>query len=338
MISIPPIDDLHVHLRQGEMMEAVAPSITQGGVTRVLVMPNLTPPISSISQAVAYRSDLIKLNPDVEYLMTLYLSPSISIEELRLAEQNHVVGIKSYPKGVTTGSDAGVEDYEVYFPIFAEMENLGLSLHLHGEVPNTCVMQAEEKFLVNLNKIHSAFPGLKIVLEHVTTEAAINAVLACGPSVAASVTVHHIDLTISDVVGNNVNFCKPVAKYESDRDAIRAIIKSGNPKFFLGSDSAPHLLSKKSTHCGCPAGIFSQPWIAQYLADAFDRLGCIDKLEAFACHNGAKFLGLPERTARTSHLRLERREFTVPPTFFISGNDSVIPFRAGQVLKYSLVE
>ena len=338
MISIPPIDDLHVHLRQGEMMEAVAPSITQGGVTRVLVMPNLTPPISSIAQAVAYRSDLIKLNPDVEYLMTLYLSPSISIEELRLAKQNHVVGIKSYPKGVTTGSDAGVEDYEVYFAIFAEMEKLGLSLHLHGEVPNTCVMQAEEKFLANLTKIHSAFPGLKIVLEHVTTEAAINAVLACGLNVAASVTVHHIDLTISDVVGNNVNFCKPVAKFESDRDAIRSILKSGNPKFFLGSDSAPHLLGKKSTHCGCPAGIFTQPWIAQYLADAFDRLGCIEKLEAFACHNGAKFLRLPERTARTSHLRLKKCDFTVPPTFFIQGNDSVIPFRAGQVLKYSLAE
>lgn len=338
MISIPPIDDLHVHLRQGEMMKAVAPSITQGGVTRVLVMPNLTPPISSIAQAVAYRSELIKLNPDVEYLMTLYLSPSISIEELRLAKQNHVVGIKSYPKGVTTGSDAGVEDYEVYFAIFAEMEKLGLSLHLHGEVPNTCVMQAEEKFLANLTKIHSAFPGLKIVLEHVTTEAAINAVLACGLNVAASVTVHHIDLTISDVVGNNVNFCKPVAKFESDRDAIRAILKSGNPKFFLGSDSAPHLLGKKSTHCGCPAGIFTQPWIAQYLADAFDRLGCIEKLEAFACHNGAKFLRLPERTSRTSHLRLKKCDFTVPPTFFIQGNDSVIPFRAGQVLKYSLAE
>ena len=338
MITIPPIDDLHVHLRQGELMESVVPSITQGGVTRVLVMPNLSPPITTVAQAKEYRSQLIQINPNVEYLMTLYLSPGITIDDLQHAKENHVIGIKSYPRGVTTGSDAGVEDYEVYYPVFTEMEKLGLSLHLHGEVPNTCVMKAEEMFLSNLFKLHKRFPKLKIVLEHVTTEAAISAVLACGPTVGATITVHHIDLTISDVVGNNINFCKPVAKLESDRDAIRTIIRSGNKKFFLGSDSAPHLLSKKSTHCSCPAGIFTQPHIALYIADCFDRLDCLDKLESFCCHNGSKFLGLPERSLQASHLVLKKTDFVVPDIFKVGHSDSIIPYRAGQVLKYSFAE
>ena len=316
------------------MMEAVVPSISNGGVGRVLVMPNLSPPITTVAQAAEYRTKLVKLNPAVEYFMTLYLSPSITLDDLGRAKDAHVIGVKSYPKGVTTGSDVGVEDYEVYFPIFSEMEKLGLSLHLHGEVPNTCVMQAEELFLSQLFKIHSAFPRLKIVLEHVTTEAAVNAVLACGPTVGATVTIHHMDLTISDVVGNNVNFCKPVAKLESDRNAIRDVVRSGNKKFFLGSDSAPHLLANKKNHCGCPAGIFTQPYIAQYLADCFDRFGCLEHLEAFACTNGAAFLGLPLRT-RSETISLEKKPLKVAESFTV-GSDSVYPYRAGQELSYSI--
>jgi dihydroorotase len=333
-ITIPLIDDLHVHLRQGEMMEAVVPSIAQGGVGRVLVMPNLSPPVTTVAQAVEYRDKLKEILPSVEYFMTLYLSPAIRVEELRNAKNAGVVGVKSYPKGVTTGSDVGVEDYEVYFPIFAEMEKLGLSLHLHGEVPNTCVMRAEELFLTQLFKIHSAFPRLKIVLEHVTTEAAVNAVLACGPTVGATVTIHHMDLTISDVVGNNVNFCKPVAKLESDRKAIRDIVRSGNKKFFLGSDSAPHLLTNKKNHCGCPAGIFTQPYIAQYLADCFDRFNCLEHLESFACKNGAAFLGLPPRES-TKTITLEKKPFKVAESFQV-GNNCIFPYKAGQELSHSI--
>ena len=334
MITLPHISDLHVHLRQGEMMEHVVPSVAKGGVNRVLVMPNLSPPITTVDQAIEYRKNLVRIDPGVDYLMTLFLSPSITVEDLRRAKSANVVGVKSYPRGVTTGSEGGVENYEVYFPIFAEMAKLGLSLHLHGEVPNACVLKAEEMFLSNLFKIHTAVPTLKIVLEHVTTEAAVNAVLSCGPTVAATITVHHLDLTISDVVGNNSNFCKPVAKLQSDRDALRAIVMSGNERFFLGSDSAPHLLTAKSAHCGCPAGIFTQPWIALYLADCFDRFGCLDKLEAFACTRGPAFLGLPVQMS-TATVQLERKPFRVPDKFAVGSGNSVIPYRAGQELLYS---
>lgn len=338
MIRIPLIDDMHVHLRQGAMMEAVVPSIRKGGVGRVLVMPNLSPPVTCAEMARNYRNELVKIDPQIQYFMTLFLSPSLTVEELREAKATaNVIGVKSYPRGVTTGSESGVEDYAVYFPLFAEMEKLDMSLHLHGEVPNMNVMKAEEEFLSNLIKIHLAFPKLRIVLEHVTTAAAIETVLACGPSVAATITVHHIDLTISDVVGNNINFCKPVAKHESDREAIRDAIRSGNEKFFLGSDSAPHLLSKKSTHCSCPAGIFTQPYIAQYLADAFDRLGCMELLEAFACKSGAKFLKLGPRKCDDRKITLERTPMKVESRFPVPGeNADIYPFRADETLLYSL--
>ena len=338
MLTLPLLDDLHVHLRQGAMMDTVVPSISRGGVGRVLVMPNLSPPITTVEMAIAYKKELKKLNPKCEYFMTLFLNSNLlnELDSLNNAREVGVVGIKSYPKGVTTGSDTGVENYEIYDAIFARMEQLGLSLHLHGEVPNTCVMKAEEKFLDNLFIIHKKFPNLKIVLEHVTTAAAIEAVNKCGPNVAATITVHHIDLTISDVVGNNVNFCKPVAKFDSDREAIRNVIKSGNPKFFLGSDSAPHPAKSKSAHCCAPAGIFTQPLLAQYLADAFDRLGCLNLLEAFACENGPKFLGLPPRISNDT-ITLIPSPTTVPERFHVSSEDDyVIPYRAGQQLKYSL--
>ena len=317
-------------------MDAVVPSITSGGVGRVLVMPNLSPPITTVELAKEYREKLMALNPKCEYFVTLFLNPGLltDLDSLNNARAAGIVGIKSYPKGVTTGSDAGVESYEVYDPIFEKMEQVGLSLHFHGEVPNTCVMQAEEKFLSNLFDIHQKYPKLKIVLEHVTTAAAIEAVRKCGPTVAATITVHHLDLTISDVVGNNINFCKPVAKYESDREAIRSVVRSGDKKFFLGSDSAPHSAQSKSTHCCAPAGIFTQPHLVEYLADAFDRLGCLDNLRTFACETGANFLGLPKPPP--SSIILEERPFTVPDRFpFGTKGEFVIPYRAGQTLKYS---
>jgi|LauGreDrversion4_2_1035121.scaffolds.fasta_scaffold88451_2 dihydroorotase len=337
MITLPLLDDLHVHLRQGDMMQAVVPCISEGGVGRVLVMPNLSPPITTVELAIEYRKKLTEINPNCEYFMTLFLNRGLleNLDSLDNARQAGVVGIKSYPKGVTTGSDSGVESYDVYYPIFSRMEQVGLSLHFHGEVPNTCVMKAEEQFIENLFIIHEKFPRLKIVLEHVTTAAAIEAVKKCGPTVAATITVHHLDLTISDVVGNNVNFCKPVAKFESDRDAIRSVVREGNGKFFLGSDSAPHSAKSKSTHCCAPAGIFTQPLIAQYLADAFDRLGCLEHLEKFACETGSIFLGLPPRE-RDTKVTIVPEPCVVPDKFVVGEDDYVIPYRAGQVLKYSI--
>lgn len=319
-------------------MHAFAKSVTRGGAGRVLVMPNLTPPVTTVARAIEYRDEILAANPAIEALyMTLYLSPELTVDELHLAKKNGIVGVKSYPKGVTTGSEHGVEGYEVYYAIFAEMEKIGLSLHLHGEVPNACVMDAEEQFVKgNLMALHKRFPNLRIVLEHVTTAAAIETVLACGPTVAATITVHHIDLTISDVVGNNINFCKPVAKLDRDRQAIREIIRSGNEKFYLGSDSAPHPLKSKSTHCCAPAGIFTQEYLSLYLADAFDRLGCLEKLENFACVYGRRFMGIGKPTS-TETIRIVKEPFTVPPLFEVGDavGTQVIPYRAGETLMYS---
>ena len=316
-------------------MRSLVPSVKQGGCARVIVMPNLSPPITSSVQALDYWQHLTSIAPDVTFLMTLYLCDTITKDDLLAARDSaHVIGVKSYPKGVTTGSEAGVEDYSKFYHIFEAMQDLGLSLHLHGEVPGRSVLTAEQEFLPELIKIHSAFPNLKIVLEHVSSAAAVEAVKNCGPSVAATITVHHLDLTVDQVLGNSVNFCKPVAKLDTDRDALREVVKSGNPKFFLGSDSAPHPKSKKGGCCAA-AGIFTQPWLLAYLADTLERIGCLPRLFDFACNFGSAFFGLTPHSQIS--LRLVRRKFLVPDLFECDGGlEPVIPYRAGETLAFTL--
>jgi len=243
------------------------------------------------------------------------------------------VGCKSYPKGLTTNSEAGVEGYEEFYPIFAAMEEVGLVLELHGEVPsspedNICVMNAERSFMPFLKELHSRFPGLKIVLEHATTSDAVDTVKSCGDTVACTITAHHLDITIDDVVGRAHNFCKPVAKYPADRAALVAVIKEGHPRFFLGSDSAPHSKDKKECACAC-AGVFTSVYLMQYLADTFDRENMLDRLGPYTSEFGAAFYGVPKQTRM---ITLQKEPFQVPAMV----NGGIVPFRAGETLRWSL--
>ncbi|MBT3194302.1 MAG: dihydroorotase [Verrucomicrobia bacterium] len=327
-LTIPIADDFHLHLRQDAMMHVVAPLVRAGGVGRCVVMPNTTPPIATAEDAIRYRGALEALAPDVEFLMTLYLLPELTPQAVSTAAAQGVFGVKCYPKGVTTNSESGTEDFGAYDAVFSAMEAEGLALLIHGEVPSNaekdvCVLNAEARFLPELEKLHGRFPKLRIVLEHVTTAKAVDCVKALGSTVAATVTAHHLDLTVDDWAGRNHNFCKPVAKYPHDRDALRQVVCEGHPRFFLGSDSAPHPRSAKESACGC-AGVFTSPLLLPYLADTFDRLGCLDRLADFTSTFGCAFHGLPP-SADT--ITLERRAQPVPAAY-----GDIVPYRAGQTL------
>ncbi|EIW69799.1 hypothetical protein TREMEDRAFT_73620 [Tremella mesenterica DSM 1558] len=242
--------DFHVHVRQGEMMELVVPHVYAGGIRTAYVMPNTIPPITTTQAALNYREQLEKLAPEVEWLMTLYLHPDVTPEEIRKASKAGIKGVKSYPKGVTTNSGSGIESYDVYYPVFKVMEEENMVLNLHGEVPsdpekNISTLNSEKHFLSHLIKLSQDFPSLRIVLEHATTSEAVSTVLSLPSTIGCSITAHHLFLTIDDVAPQPFHFCKPIAKEPVDRKALRDVVKSGNEKFFLGSDSAPHPLLAK---------------------------------------------------------------------------------------------
>eukprot|EP00658_Telonema_sp_P-2_P056250 TRINITY_DN44720_c0_g1_i1.p1 TRINITY_DN44720_c0_g1~~TRINITY_DN44720_c0_g1_i1.p1 ORF type:complete len:338 (+),score=105.61 TRINITY_DN44720_c0_g1_i1:109-1122(+) len=299
--------------------------------------PNTVPPVTNVDMAVEYHSQLKALAPEVEFFMTLYLTPELTPEIIQqAAESGIIVGVKSYPQGLTTNSESGVKDYDQFHPVFAAMEEHGLVLEIHGEVPssdedNICVMNAERSFLPRLFHIHESFPTLKIVLEHTTTAEAVEAVKQCGDTVGATITAHHLELCIDDVVGKAHNFCKPVAKYPRDRLALCEVIKQGHPRFFLGSDSAPHPRSKKECACAC-AGVFTSAYLMPYLATTFEKLGCLDKLEGFACQFGSAFYGKP---AAAGKLVLVKQPNLIPDMIDPEGNQ-VVPFKAGESIEWAI--
>lgn len=332
-ITMAVADDFHVHLRQDDMMRQVTPLVRAGGVGRCVVMPNTVPPIATPADALRYRDVLRSLAPDVDFLMTLYLQPALTPEVIRQAKTAGIFGVKCYPRGVTTNSDRGVEDFAVYDPVFSAMEQEGLALLLHGEMPGNaerdiCILNAEARFLPEVERLHQRFPALRIVLEHVTTAEAVACVKALGKTVAATVTAHHLDLTADDWAGKNHNFCKPVAKYPHDREALRAVVREGHPRFFLGSDSAPHPRQAKEAACGC-AGVFTSPLLLPYLADCFERIGALDRLTDFCSVFGRTFHGLKPLAGE---MTLERAEQIVPATY-----GDVVPYRSGQMLAWRLV-
>ncbi|KAN0063311.1 dihydroorotase [Thecaphora frezii] len=360
-ITVPSPADFHVHLRQGALSELVTPHVAEGGVSLAYVMPNLVPPITSTDAALAYLSDLERLAPSTSFLGTLYLHPSITPQEIRkAAESGRIRGVKSYPRGVTTNSDGGIEDYTTYYPIFEEMQRCNLVLNLHGELPSDidrgiCVMNAEEQFLQHLFQIHKDFPNLRIVLEHATTAKAVEAVKACGDTVACTITPHHLQLVVDDWAGKPLNFCKPVAKLPSDRQALRDVIRSGHPRFFLGSDSAPHPLSNKYpsavTHgapgskpaaahghdleptgviaCGCAAGVYTSPILVPLCATLLESFGALDQLANYVSLNGRKFYGYDqEQQLAKGTIKLRRTEpanssGVVPPVYIHPGSEAL---------------
>ncbi|KAJ4149789.1 dihydroorotase [Fusarium falciforme] len=234
-LELPAAADMHVHLRQGELMDLVVPTVRQGGVDTAFVMPNLLPPLTSVEQVLEYKSKLTAITKDVNFLMSLYLHPSVTPEVI---EQAAAAGIT----GVTTNSESGVSDITAFYDTFAAMEKHGIVLNIHGEVLESLAPAGttlEEAFLPTLKQLHERFPALRIVLEHCTTAAAVEAVKACGPTVGATITAHHLYLTSHEACCDPFAFCKPIPKKPTDRDALVKAVVSGNTKFFFGSDSAP---------------------------------------------------------------------------------------------------
>ncbi|KKA26179.1 hypothetical protein TD95_003754 [Thielaviopsis punctulata] len=339
-LELPAAADMHVHLRQDKMMDLVVPEIKKGGVDTVYVMPNLIPPVTTVARALEYKSQLQALELNVNYLMSLYLHKDITPDVIRAAAAAGVSGVKVYPQGVTTNSDSGVTDLSLFFPVFAAMQAVDMVLNIHGEspqVPADSPLTLEEAFLPTLATIHAAFPRLRIVLEHCSTAAAVEAVKKCGPTVGATITAHHLYLTEHDACCDPLAFCKPLPKKPNDRDALVQALVSGNPKFFFGTDSAPHPRAAKAQEKP-PAGVYTQSYAVQYvllaLEEAVER-GVISwadvtqqKLEQFFSSAPRAFYKLP--TEETPRIVLERRGETVPESIkSADGSVEVALSRAG---------
>ncbi|WPH01486.1 Hypothetical protein R9X50_00433200 [Acrodontium crateriforme] len=343
-VELPAAADMHVHLRDGDMTKLVIPTIRRGGVNTVFVMPNLVPPITTVHHALDYKERLQALEPNVTFLMSLYLHPNISPETVIEAKQKGVTGIKSYPHGVTTHSDHGVMSYEPFFPVFAEMERQDMVLNLHGELPpsvgeDVTVLNAEEAFLPTLLDLHKRFPKLRIILEHCTSAAALKAVQSCGPTVAATITAHHLFMIVDDWAGDPHCFCKPVAKLPSDRRALLKAVVSGDSKFFFGTDSAPHPATSKRGE-KFAAGVFTQPHAVGLVIDALEmgiETGVLtaddvteEKLANFLSHYGRSFYKVADE--RNERIILSKPAKPIEEILKTEdGKIEVVPFRRGRM-------
>jgi dihydroorotase len=339
-ISITRPDDWHLHLRDGPAMASVLAD-TARCFARAIVMPNLQPPVTTTQQALDYRERILAELPEgsaFDPLMTLYLTDDTPPEEIARAKlSGRVHAVKLYPAGATTHSDAGVTRLSRCFAALEKMEQLGLPLLIHGEVtdPAVDVFDREKAFIEEvLGPLVERHQGLKIVLEHITTRDAVQYVEVTGPNVAATVTAHHLLLNRNALFLGGIrphHYCLPVLKREVHRDALVEAAISGNPKFFLGTDSAPHAQPDKETGCGC-AGIYTAHAAIELYAAAFEEAGALDRLEGFASHHGPDFYGLP-RNADT--IKLVREEWTVPKTLRF-GEKDLVPLRAGETIPWKL--
>jgi len=333
-------DDWHLHLRDGPYLATtVAHSAHQFG--RAIIMPNLKPPVVTTAQAEAYRTRILDAMPRharFEPLMTLYLTDNTPPEEIRRAKQSGIVhGIKLYPAGATTNSDAGVTRLEHTYPALEAMQETGLPLLVHGEVTDSAVdiFDREHLFIERrLAPLAERFPGLRIVFEHITSGEAVDYVTAAPLNIAATITAHHLLLNRNDMLAGGIrphHYCLPVLKRERDRGALLRAATGGNPKFFLGTASAPPPPARQEAACGC-AGIYTAHAAMEFYAEAFETAGALDRLEAFAAFYGADFYGLP-RSRETVTLIKQSRQ--VEP-FFPFGSDQVVPLRAGGELNWWL--
>lgn len=316
MLEITRPDDWHVHLRDGAMLAHVLPH-TARQFARAIVMPNLDPPVRTTDEARAYRERILAALPpgsDFEPLMTLYLTADTTPEEIRRAAGSGIVhGVKLYPKGATTGSAAGVDDLAALDPLLAALEHHGVPLLVHGETtaPDCDVFDRETVFLDDwLAPVIERFAGLRVVFEHITTQAAVDFVRGAPARVGATITPQHLLMNRNALFEGGLrphHYCLPVLKRERDRRALLAAATSGDPHFFLGTDSAPHPRGDKESACGC-AGIYSAPIALELYAEAFASVGAIDRLEGFASGFGADFYGLPRNR---DTVKLEAAPWTV---------------------------
>ena len=340
-LTLTQPDDWHLHLRDGAALAAVLPD-TARQFARAIVMPNLKPPVTTTALASAYRARVLDAVPQglrFEPLMTLYLTDNTPPDEIdRARASGFVHAVKYYPAGATTNSDSGVTDLEKCNATLARMEALGVPLLLHGEVTDSEVdiFDREAVFIERtLAPLLKRFAGLRVVLEHITTLEAAQFVAESGPNVAATITAHHLLMNRNAIFAGGIrphHYCLPVLKREQHRVALVRAATSDNPKFFLGTDSAPHGRATKEAACGC-AGCYTAHAAMELYAEAFEDAGALDKLEAFASFYGADFYRLPRNTAR---IKLVKQSWQVPALQSM-GKDDLVPLRAGESLRWKCV-
>ena len=339
-LTITRPDDWHIHVRNGAILKTVLPH-TARQFARAIIMPNLKPPVTTVAEALVYRKEILQAVPagiDFTPLMTLYLTAATKISEIKkAAESDHVYAFKLYPAGATTNSDSGVADIHAIYPLLAEFEKLDIPLLIHGETTDTdCDIFDRERVFVDtsLTDIATNFPNLRIVLEHVTTSEAVQFVYASGNNIAATITPQHLLYNRNALFAGGIRphyYCLPIIKREHHRLALVKAATSGNPKFFLGTDSAPHITSLKETSCGC-AGCYSAYAALELYAEIFERADALNKLEGFASFFGADFYRLPRNSDTVT---LEKTTWSIP-LFYGENDNTVTPLKAGEELSWKM--
>ena len=341
-ITITYPDDWHLHVRDNEYLANVVPH-TAAMFSRAIIMPNLNPPVTNVELALAYRKRILSALPKETVfnpLMVLYLTDNTTADDIvNAVNSEYVHAVKYYPAGATTNSDAGVTDIKNAYTALAKMEELGLPLLVHGEVtdPNVDVFDREQVFIDTVLKpLLKDFPQLKVVLEHITTKHAVEFVREANDNIAATITAHHLLFNRNVMFKGGMNphyYCLPILKREIHRQALVAAATSGNKKFFLGTDSAPHAQDNKETSCGC-AGIYSAHAAIELYAEVFDNANALDKLEGFASFYGADFYGLPRNT---DTITLEKTDWQVPDSYSFAQH-KLIPLRAGEIIHWKIAK
>jgi dihydroorotase len=340
-LTITRPDDWHLHVRDGEVLSHVVPH-TARCFARAIIMPNLKPPVTTVQQALEYRERVLAAVPNnisFEPLMTLYLTDNTSPVEIRHAvETPHVHAVKYYPAGATTNADSGVTDISHTYAALEVMEELGLPLLIHGEVtdPDIDVFDREAVFIETvLIPLLQRYPKLRVVLEHITTRQAVEFIQATQENIAATITAHHLMMNRNAMFQGGIrphHYCLPVLKREYHRQALIQAATSGSPKFFLGTDSAPHGKTAKESACGC-AGMYTAHAAIEFYAEAFEQAGALDKLESFSSFFGPDFYGLPRNT---DNITLQKQAWDIPQTLSFA-DDTLIPLRAGESVSWQLV-
>ena len=339
-ITIIRPDDWHLHFRDGDMLKETVPA-TARCFARAIVMPNLVPPVTNAQLAVEYRKRIeaaIPAGNSFAPLMTIYLTDKTSTEDIRAAKAAGVVAAKMYPAGATTNSDAGVSSLDSLYPVFEALADEGMLLLVHGEVTqkHIDIFDREKEFIdQHLVKIVEKIPHLKVVFEHITTKDAADFVMSARDGVAATITPQHLMLNRNDMLDGGIrphNYCLPVLKRSTHQEALRAAVKTGSSKFFLGTDSAPHAQHRKESGCGC-AGCYSAWSAIELYTQVFDELDALDKLEGFASLHGADFYGLPRNT---DSITLVREQWVVPESIDLPTGEPIVPFYAGHQVNWTL--
>ncbi|KPW00821.1 MULTISPECIES: dihydroorotase [unclassified Pseudoalteromonas] len=338
-LTITRPDDWHVHLRDGEQLKDTVRDISRY-MGRAIIMPNLVPPATSTDLALAYRERIMAAGPqgNFEPLMVLYLTDKTTPEEIKKAKATgKIVAAKLYPAGATTNSDSGVTSVKNIYPVLEAMQDVGMLLLVHGEVTDSSIdiFDREKVFLETiLGDVVADFPNLKIVLEHITTKDAVDFVTAAPQNVAATITAHHLLYNRNHMLAGGIRphyYCLPILKRNIHQQALMAAAISGNKKFFLGTDSAPHYKDKKEAACGC-AGAYTAHAAIELYAEAFEEAGALDKLEGFASHFGPDFYGLARNT---DTITLEKRPWQVPANYTL-GDSQVVPIKAEATIDWQV--